>query len=135
MVLVFGLHDVGETDEAQPAHVTVVQAAVVAARVGPIGHRAEVGGGQTRGQVVLPAIGHVVGDAGDIDSDGGRLVVCVGDDLDRVRVQVVVGDGCRRGVENGWDVIFSDDVARNGGGVRNMGGFLNVAFEDLTAGW
>lgn len=42
MALVLGLDYVCEADEAQPADVDVVQAAVVAARVGVVMHRPEV---------------------------------------------------------------------------------------------
>lgn len=44
MTLVFRLHDVRETDEAQTAYIGVVQAAVVAGRLGLVMYRSEVCG-------------------------------------------------------------------------------------------
>lgn len=135
MALVFGLHNVGEADEAQAAHVVGVYTAIVAAGVGLVCHGSKVRCCQAGGQIVLPAVCHVVGDAGHIDRNGGRLVVCVCDNLDGVRIEVVIGNGLRRGVEDGRDVIFRYDVARNGGRVRDQYGFLDIALEDLAAGW
>lgn len=135
MTLMLGLHDVSEADEAQAAHIVGVYAAVVAAGVGLVGDGPKVRGGQARGQIVLPIVCHVVGDAGHMDRDGGGLVVRVCNNLDGVRIEVVIGNGLGRGVEDRRDVVFRYDVARDGGRVRDQYGFLDIALEDLAAGW
>lgn len=133
MALVLGLNHVREADEAQPADVNVVQAAVVAARVSVIMHWPEVRGGQARGQVVLPAIGHVVRDASDGDSGG--LMARVGDDFDGVGVKMVIGYGLRGIVEHRRYVVLSYDVAWDRRRVGDMCGLLDIALEYLAAGW
>lgn len=91
MTLVFGLYDVRKANEAEPAHIRTVQTAVIAARFGQVGHRPKVCCGQARSEIVLPAaVGGVI--RGSCHVEGSGLVVCMSDDLDRVGVEVVVGD-------------------------------------------
>lgn len=67
--------------------------------------------------------------------DGGGLVVRVGDDLDRVGVEVAVGDGFGGCVQDRRHVVFGLDMAGYSRRVRDRDGFLDIALEDLTAGW
>lgn len=58
----------------------------------------------------------------------------MGDDFDRVGIEVVIGDGFGGCVEDRRNVVLGHDVTRNGGGIRDQCSLLNIAFEDLTAG-
>lgn len=57
------------------------------------------------------------------------------DDLNRVGIEVIIGNSLGRGVENGWDVVFGFDMAGDGGRVWDQDRFLNVALKNLAAGW
>lgn len=133
MTLMLSLDHVREADEAQPADVNVVQASVVASRVSVIMHWPEVRGGQAGGQVVLPAVGHVIRNAGD--RYGGRLMARVGNDLNGIGVKMVIGDGLGGIVEHGRYVILGYDVAWDCRGVRDKCGLLNITLKYLAAGW
>lgn len=133
MALVLSLDHVREADEAQAADVDVIQAAVIAARVSVIMHWPEVRGGQARGQVVLPAIGHVVRDAGD--GYGGGLMARVGNNFDGIGIKMIIGDGLGGVVEHRRHVVLGYDVAWDRRRVRHMSSLLDITFEYLAAGW
>jgi hypothetical protein len=57
----------------------------------------------------------------------------VGDNLDVVRVEMVVGDGLRGGVKDGRDVVFGLNMGGDGGR-RGEERFLDVALKDLAVG-
>lgn len=132
MALVLRLDHVREADEAQSADVNVVQAAVVTPGVGMIMHRPEIRGRQARGEVVLPAIGHVVGNA--CYGDGSGLMACVGNDFDGVWIKMVISDGLGGVIEDRRHVVFGHDMAWDRGRVRNMCGLLDISLKYLAAG-
>lgn len=65
---------------------------------------------------------------------GGWLVQRMGYDLHRVRVEALVGQGRRGGLEDGRDVVLGDDVGGDRG--RGLHGevLLDVSLEDLGGG-
>lgn len=132
MALVLGLDDICEADEAQATDVDVVQASIVAARVGVIVHWPEVRGGQARGQVILPTVGKMI--RGSSNRHSGGLMARVGNNFYGVGVKMVISNGLGGIIKHGRHVVLGYDVARNRRRVRDMCGLLNVALEYLAAG-
>lgn len=95
-------------------------------------HWPEVRGGQAGGKIVLPAIGHVVRDAGD--RHRGRLMARVSYNFDRIGVKMVIGYGLRGIVEHRRYVVLCYDVAWDRRRVRDMCGLLDIALKYLAAG-
>lgn len=95
-------------------------------------HWPEVRRGQAGGKVVLPAIGHVVRDAGDRHS--GRLMARVSNNFDRIGVKMVIGYSLGGIVEHRRYVVLCYDVAWDRRRVRDMCGLLDIALKYLAAG-
>ena len=130
MGLVFSLYDIGKGNEGKAANVRRVEGTVIGSVVGRdkvvIGKGSEFGGPFGGRLVVRTCV------AGTRDRHSRGLMLGVRHDFDGVGVELVVRNGLGSVVENGGDVVFCLDVARDGRGVgHENGAVLDISLEDL----